>query len=241
MAAQVRSWLEGTWRYRWHAVIAAWIIGVVGWGLVALIPDRYLASSRVYVDTQSILRPLLAGLAMQPNVTQIVEMMSRTLISRPNLERVIEMAGVEAPPGTRRHTKDHRAPDARSVDQGHRHAESLHDHLSGQDPEKAKRVVQSLLTIFEGSLGDKRKDSDLARNFIEDQLKVYAERLTAAEDAVTAFKRKNLGLMPGQGENFYTRLTEMRTALARPGWSSPRPSRDATRSSAGFPKKRRRR
>jgi polysaccharide chain length determinant protein (PEP-CTERM system associated) len=46
-----------------------------------------------------------------------------------------------------------------------------------------------------------------------EQLKVYAERLTAAEDAVTAFKRKNLGLMPGQGENFYTRLTEMRTAL----------------------------
>src|SRR5438552_18019489 len=97
MAAQIRSWLEGTWRYRWHAITAAWILGLIGWGLVALIPDRYLASSRVYVDTQSILRPLLAGLAMQPNVTQIVEMMSRTLISRPNVERLTEMAGVEAP------------------------------------------------------------------------------------------------------------------------------------------------
>jgi polysaccharide chain length determinant protein (PEP-CTERM system associated) len=91
--------------------------------------------------------------------------------------------------------------------------------------------VQSLLTIFEGSLGDKRKDSDLARNFIEDQLKVYAERLTAAEDAVTAFKRKNLGLMPGQGENFYTRLTDMRTALnqARLELAEAEQGRDALR------------
>ena len=213
IAAQVRSWLEGTWRYRWHAIIAAWALGLAGWGLVALIPDRYLASSRVYVDTQSILRPLLAGLAMQPNVTQIVEMMSRTLISRPNVERVIEMAGVETPgtPQTHEKTIERLTRDLSIKGTGTQNLYTIT--YPDKDPEKAKRVVQSLLAIFEGSLGDKRKDSDLARNFIEDQLKVYAERLTAAEDAVTAFKRKNLGLMPGQGENFYTRLTEMRTAL----------------------------
>lgn len=214
IAAQVRSWLDGMWRYRWHAVAAAWVLGVAGWSLVALIPDRHLASSRVYVDTQSILRPLLAGLAMQPNVTQIVEMMSRTLISRPNVERVIEMAGVETAPVTpQAHEKtiERLTRDLSIKGTGTQNLYTIT--YPDQDPDRAKRVVQSLLAIFEGGLGDKRKDSDLARTFIEDQLKAYAERLTGAEDAVTAFKRKNLGLMPGQGENFYTRLTEMRTAL----------------------------
>lgn len=215
MAAQVRSWLEGTWRYRWHALVAAWALGLAGWGLIGLMPDRYLASSRVYVDTQSILRPLLAGLAMQPNVTQIVEMMSRTLISRPNVERVIEMAGVEAPgtPQSHEKTVERLARDLSIKGTGTQNLYTIT--YPDKDPERAKRVVQSLLAIFEGSLGDKRKDSDLARSFIEDQLKAYAERLTDAENAVTAFKRKNLGLMPGQGENFYTRLTEMRIALSQ--------------------------
>src|SRR5947207_1376725 len=104
LAALVRAQLDGIWQYRWYAAAATWLVAVVGWGAVALLADRYQASARVYVDTQSILRPLLAGLAMQPNVTQIVEMMSRTLISRPNVERVIDMAGVTTPS---------RAPDAR--------------------------------------------------------------------------------------------------------------------------------
>ena len=78
---------------------------------------------------------------------------------------------------------------------------------SDKNPQEAKRVVQSLLTIFvEGSLGDKRKDSDSARRFIDEQLKTYGEKLIAAETSVTEFKRKNVGLMPGEGKDYYSQL-----------------------------------
>src|ERR1700752_175218 len=87
--------IKATWQYRWYAAAVAWLVAVCGWTFVAMLPDRYQASTRVYVDTQSILRPLLAGMAMQPNVTQIIEMMSRTLISRPNVEKVMEMAKID--------------------------------------------------------------------------------------------------------------------------------------------------
>src|SRR5205085_11323300 len=59
--------------------------------LITARPDRYEARARVYVDTQTVLKPLMAGLTFQPDVDQQVRMLARTLISRPNVERLIAM------------------------------------------------------------------------------------------------------------------------------------------------------
>ena len=58
-------------------------------------PDLYEASARIYVDTQSVLKPLMQGLAVQPNVDQQVMILSRTLISRPNVEKLVRMADLD--------------------------------------------------------------------------------------------------------------------------------------------------
>jgi polysaccharide export outer membrane protein len=85
-----------------------------------------------------------------------------------------------------------------------------------ENREQARRVVESLLTIFmEGSIGNKRTDTDSARRFIEDQLRSYGEKLAAAENAVTEFKRRHQGLMPGEGRDYYGRLSDARTALRK--------------------------
>ena len=68
---------------------------IVGVAVVFRIPESYEASARVYVDTQSLLRPLMAGLAIQPNLDQQVALMSRTLISRPNVEKLVRMADLD--------------------------------------------------------------------------------------------------------------------------------------------------
>ena len=207
--------VKATWRYRWYAAIAAWVIALAGWVAVATLPDRYQASARVYVDTQSILRPLLAGLTMQPNINQIIEMMSRTLISRPNVEKVIEMAGLSAKLNTANDREEMITRLTKDLTIKGTGAQNFYTiAFADRNPELAKRVVQSLLTIFvDGSLGDKRKDTNSAQSFIDEQLKTYRERLTAAETAVTEFKRRNMGLMPGQGQNFYSRLGEAQVAL----------------------------
>jgi len=214
LAEHIHSYLYAIWRYRWDATLVAWFIGIVGWAGVAMLPDRYQASARVYVDSQTVLRPLLAGLAMQPNVPQIVEMMSRTLMSRPNVERVIDMSGIKPKSKTQNDREELIARMSRDLAIKGTGSQNLYTiSYAERDPQQAKRVVQSLLTIFEENLGEKKRDSDSAITFIEEQLKTYGERLTAAENAVTEFKRKNIGLMPGQNENYYTRLNEARIAL----------------------------
>ena len=87
--------LRGMWRRRWLGIIVAWVVGAASVAAVLAIPDKYEASARVFVDTQSILRPLMSGLVTQPNVDQQVMMLSRTLITRPNVEKLIRMADLD--------------------------------------------------------------------------------------------------------------------------------------------------
>ena len=92
---QVLFLLKGVWKYRWHAIVAAWVIALAGWIRVYTLDDNYQASARVFVDTQGILKPLMSGMTTLPNVEQQVSIMSRTLLSRPNVEKVMRMVDLD--------------------------------------------------------------------------------------------------------------------------------------------------
>src|SRR5438552_6994742 len=87
--------LRGMWHRRWVGLGVAWLAVVVGIAIVYRIPEKYEATARVYVDTESILKPLLSGLAIQPNLDRQVALMSRTLIGRPNVEKLARMADLD--------------------------------------------------------------------------------------------------------------------------------------------------
>ena len=92
LVSEVRS----AWRFRRAAIICAWIVCIFGWIAVLMIPGRYDTSARVYVDTTSVLRPLLEGLAVAPRTSNEVEMVRRVLLSRPRLEKVIDETALSA-------------------------------------------------------------------------------------------------------------------------------------------------
>jgi polysaccharide chain length determinant protein (PEP-CTERM system associated) len=84
------------------------------------------------------------------------------------------------------------------------------------EPEKAKRVVQSLVSIFiESSLGDKRKDSSSAKQFIDEQVKVYEKKLEEAEARLKDFKLRNIDLQLGEGRGLTQRISDVSQQLSR--------------------------
>lgn len=214
---QVIAHLRGVWLRRWLVLIIAWVICVAGWIGVYLIPDRFEANARVYVDTQSILKPLLAGITVQPNIDQTVAMVTKTLVSRPNLEKVARMTDLDVRAKNAKETEallDELGKNIRLL--GSTRGDDLYTiSYQNRDPQVAKKVVQSLLTILvESSLGSKRKDADSARRFIEDQLKSYEQKLVTSENALKEFKQKNLGLMPGQGGDYFSKLSAAQAAVS---------------------------
>ena len=92
---QLNEILRGLWQGRWAGLAVAWLAGLAGAAYIFLTPDKYEATARVYVDTQSILKPLMSGLTVQPNVEQQVAILSRTLISRPNMEKLVRMTDMD--------------------------------------------------------------------------------------------------------------------------------------------------
>lgn len=196
LIAQVLIIVQRMWKYRWIGLVVAWVAGIVGAVVVFVLPDRYEASARIYVDTQSILKPLMAGLAVQPNVDQQVSMLSRTLITRPNVEKLVRMADLDL-------KNQSKAQQEATIDAV---TSSLSIQSSGRDnlyilgyrdsnPETAKRVVQSLVSIFvESGLGAARKDTSTATTFINEQIKAYEAKLEEAETRLKEFRLKNLSM-----------------------------------------------
>jgi len=206
MFEQLLDYLRETWRRRFLGLILAWVIAVAGVTTVLMIPDQYEATARMYVDTQSVLKPLMSGLAVQPDIDQQVAMLSRTLLSRPNLEKLVRMADLDL---------DLKSPDKRDalidrllrgVDVRGSPSDNLYSlRYRDPNPERAKRVIDSLLSIFvESGLGGKRRDTEKAQQFIDEQIKDYERRLEEAERRLKDFKLRNLTTMGGGNDTIST-------------------------------------
>lgn len=212
--AKVSNAFRIIWQRRMAAVLAAAALCAFGWPAALMLPDKYEARARVYVDTKSMLRPLLRGLAVDNDIAQEFALVTRrTLLSRPNLERVLREADL-----------DLRFKDRHEVEMAIRDLslkinvigdaqESIYTIIySHSDPQAAYRVVRSLLNIFiESSLGASRSDTDLTRNFLEKQIDEYEAKLLEAEERLKEFKQKNIGWMPTEAGGYYQRLEQTKT------------------------------
>ncbi len=212
--AQLLANIRGAWRFHWIAALTAWAIAVIGWGSVLLTPDTYEARARVYVDTESVLRPLLSGLAVDTNVMSQVTMMSTVLLARPNLERVARDTDLYLRATTPQQQERLIEGLTAGIQLQSGTTNTFMITFSDHDRAMAQRVVQALLDAFvEDSRGVKRADSTGAQRFLEEQISEYEVKLRTAEDRLAEFKKKNVGLMPGEGGDYYTRLQSELTKL----------------------------
>ncbi len=205
------------WKRRWVGLAATWIVGVAAVVAVMRMPDVYEASARIYVDTQSVLKPLMQGLAVQPNVDQQVMILSRTLISRPNVEKLIRMAdldlGTKIQIGTGRDGRRSReVPENRQP----RARQSLYPFLPRSEARKGQAGgAVAGLDFHRIEPWEKRKDSDSAKKFIDEQVKVYEKKLEEAEDRLKEFKIRNLSSNEGLEKDYFTRMSELTAQLNR--------------------------
>lgn len=207
---QVLTVLRSMWQYRWPALAVAWVVAIAGAIAVFKIPDEYEASARIYVDTQSILKPLMSGLTVQPNVEQQINMLTRTLISRPNIEKLVRMADLDLNTASGAEQEELIARLTKNIQIRNTGRDNLYSLVYREnEQEKAKRVIQSLVSMFvESSLGATRKDTDSAKTFLNDQIRQYEAQLEEAEARVKEFRIRNIDLQGADGRDAATKIAE---------------------------------
>ncbi|MGH8551203.1 MAG: XrtA system polysaccharide chain length determinant [Methylococcales bacterium] len=214
--AEILSYIQGATRFKWVAMAVAWSFCILVWAGVSRLPDRYEATARVHVDTQSKLQPLLSGLAIASQVNQQLQLLEKEIFSRPNLMKIARSTDL-----------DLKAKDNKKMDEI---IEDLKDSISlsatpkdflftitakNSDPKLAKAIVEALLALFvEQARGKNREDSNSAQRFLDDQIREYEVRLQKAELAKEEFKRKNYNLLPGQNTSPYSQLQGLTAQLA---------------------------
>jgi polysaccharide biosynthesis transport protein len=197
---ELRLAIHGIWNRRWLALGIAWIVCLLGWLIVAMIPNSYESKARVMIRTQGQLNEKVGITAGEQRKT--VERLGQTLSSSDNLAKVIrgtdlgrtivsdqELAGKIS--GLRKNIEVK--------------ADINNDNIFAitalqPSPKDARDVVQKLIDVAEeDSIAGDRKETSSSIRFLDKQLEDLQKKLADAEAKRVAFETQNLGMLPGVG------------------------------------------
>ena len=217
--------IRGVWRFRRYALVTAWLVCLLGWFAVYAIPDRFEARARVNVDTKTSMQPLLQGLAVEHDVPSQLNIVRQALVGSSSLAAVASKVGLDSTaqtPAARQQlitslasrveialeppaTRDPRIPNT-----------FYRITFRDENRQTALAVVDALLNSFvETTMGSERSGTQKAQRFFQDQLADYNQRLAEAEGRLAEFKKKNMGLVPGEQGDYFQRLQNERAELTR--------------------------
>jgi polysaccharide chain length determinant protein (PEP-CTERM system associated) len=207
----VRDELRGVWRYRWTGVLVAWLVAFGGWMAVYAMPDVYEARARVFVDTSTVLRPLLQGLAIDSGVQSQLDLVRQALLSRPQLERVAlktDLLAGATNPVEREKLLEVLRQQIKLTGDSSRSGDNLYTvSYQATSRDKSVSVVRVVLDSFmEDVIGKKQAGQATAQRFLRDEIQQYERRLSEGEARLADFKKKNMGLMPGDQGDYFTRM-----------------------------------
>lgn len=209
LPAIVRRYVASGWRHRWKALILAWAICIPGWIAVSMMPSQYEANARVYADPEALLGTLLKGLAADSSPARQVEMLQRTLLSRPNLERVIARTDLDMrvrDTASRERLIETLSRDIKITLQTR---QLFRIDYTDRDPRLAYEVVRTVIALFmEAATSNDRQQMQSARIFLQHQITSYEVQLREAEQRRAEFRARYADILPSETLGGGTRLEQ---------------------------------
>ena len=208
---QIYQYAWKAWRWRWVALGTAAVVCAIGWAVVAKMPDKYESMARVFLETESILGGSTGDDIILDNEEvrkRIIDTSRKTLLSRPNLEKVARETDLDLEAHTPAEKERLIAGLKKQIEVTGDAKDSIYIiRYKNSDPILAKEVVESLLDIFsEDILGKIGQGGEGAKIFLDKQIKENEAKLLAAEDRLKNFKRLHVGQMPTESGGYFTRI-----------------------------------
>jgi uncharacterized protein involved in exopolysaccharide biosynthesis len=169
---------------------------VCGCVAVYTILNQFESSARLFVDADAVPTPLLRRLGADAAPTTQLETLQRTLLSGPNLEKLVSKTDLDLTlnsPSDRERLLTRLSNDIQINPQPKNLFTIIY---RDKNPKLAHDVVQTLLTIFVGSAtGGSRTDMENARRFLERQIQPCEQQLCAAEKRQADFRARYIEIL----------------------------------------------
>ncbi|TXI09372.1 MAG: chain-length determining protein [Novosphingobium sp.] len=215
---EVRIALHGIWHRRWIALGVAWAVCLLGWLVVAMVPNSYESKARIFVQIDDVLADQIG---IGGDRKRDIERVRQTLTSAVNLEKVVRATRLGDKVTTDKQMQSAVESLGKQVT-----VVSQQDNLfeitgtagggGRNDAENAKLaqdVVQKMIDIFrEENLAGGRGEMTDTLAFMDQQLADRKKALEEAELKRTEFESKNAGFIPGAG-SLTTRLEAARNQM----------------------------
>jgi polysaccharide biosynthesis transport protein len=195
---EFRIAIHSVWNKRWLALAVAWGVCIVGWLLVALIPNIYESKAQIQVRTQSMLSDQI-GVNPQDQRKNI-QQLGQTLISSGNLEKVIRVTDLGATIATPAEMASKIESLRTNIEVKPEQDDFFAITVKQPSGKLARDVVQKLIDVAEDdNIAGDRKETSQTLRFLNAQIETRGKQLQEAEAKRVAYETKNLGLLPGVG------------------------------------------
>jgi polysaccharide chain length determinant protein (PEP-CTERM system associated) len=217
---QFRIALHSVWRLRWLALAVAWGLCLVGWLVMALIPNSYEAKARVYVQAPAVLQSTMGPMPVDPRID--IARLTQTLTSTENLERAVRGTDLNLQVASERDLAVQVAALRQTIkivaQQDNVFEITASSAVAGfsnaQNARTSAAVVQALIDGFvEENVAGNRAQAGQTLGFLDEELKRREVELRAAEQRRIDFETKYMGLLPGEG-SIGQRMAAARVELA---------------------------
>ncbi len=213
---------RGAWRFRWQALIVAWVVCILGWLVVFVLPDQYEADARFYVDTTTRLDEVIDGIVIEADEGSQITLVRQAMLSRPSLERVARETDLDLGAYTPEDkeqlidslSKSIEISSTNSQERGRRETDGIYKiSFRHADRQKSFAVVDAMLDTFrEDVVSGRAQGSEETINFLQKEIADYGTQLELKETDLAEFKRDKVGLLPGQGKGYFELLQEKLTS-----------------------------
>ncbi|MCB2057035.1 MAG: chain-length determining protein, partial [Novosphingobium sp.] len=88
---ELRAALFSVWYRRWLALGVAWGVCLLGWLVVAMIPNSYESEARIYVQLEDVLSDVTG---LQSSSKRDIDRVRQTLTGAVNLEKVVRRTAI---------------------------------------------------------------------------------------------------------------------------------------------------
>jgi polysaccharide chain length determinant protein (PEP-CTERM system associated) len=217
---QIRIAIHTIWRRRWLALAVAWGLCVAGWLAVALIPNSYESTARVYAQMQTIL-PDKMGITPAERANDLLRV-KQTLTSTENLEKVVRRTDLNLLIGSERdlsaQVEKLRENIKITAQQDNLFEITATSGVGGfsnaQNARTSSAIVQNLLDLFvEENLSGDRAETGQSLTFLDEELRRRERQLQEAEQRRVEFETRFMGMLPGEG-SIDQRMSAARVELA---------------------------